>query len=567
MYAKMFIVVFLYSYGFMNDMEESRLIKNLIEASVKAKKFVRAYPENNPIYIKTINNTFKKFTEALNHTGDIALHIKQYEILFHDKQVYYNPERHDNLSLLFFKDGLRELTFKKGLTIEELEAFLRVISLDERELIEDDIVTLLWEKDFRHIKYVIDDTVLEEDNEYEIAATKNLLEQTTPADEIQRAYSDAFKIDDVKVAEVESLTESDLRNFMIEFERDSENKLYRAVNIIFELYHQARDRDDLEDVASLMESIIEFSVKNADLESVVDVLKKVKAVMRDEHTYPGANAFLKKTIDYAGSPGIISAVGSIMDSGQGFDEDVLDEFVRHLNKNAVQSFIDVLGELRNIRSRRVVIHMLSIVGRNNIEVLLKNLHDTRWYLVRNIVYIIRLIGAKEAAVHLVKALKHNDIRVKKEIIKTLGEMRTSHAVSVIKECMESPEREIRLAAIRVIRHVRAADIKQILMQQISRDDFTDKDYEEKKEFVRALSLWKEDDVIELMMNILKRKRTFFKRNKNDESMACAAYALGLIGDKKNLPLLRKYADLGNAFLKEHVQDAIRRLEVCYERDK
>lgn len=552
----------------MNDMEESRLIKNLIEVSVKAKKFVRAYPENNPIYIKTINNTFKKFTEALNYTGDIALHIKQYEILFHDKQVYRNPERHDNLSLLFFKDGLRDLTFKKGLTMEELEAFLRVISLDEKELIDDDIVTLLWEKDFRHIKYVVDDTVLEEDKEYEIAATKTLLEQTTPADEIQRAYSDAFKITDVKVAEVESLTESDFRNFMTEFERDSENKLYRAVNIIFELYHQARDMDDLEDVTSLMESIIEFSVKNADLESVVDVLKKIKAVMGDEHTYPGANAFLKKAIDYAGSPGIISAIGLVMDSGQGFDEDVLDEFVRHLNKNAVQSFIDILGELRNIRSRRVVIHMLSILGRNNIEVLLKNLHDTRWYLVRNIVYIIRLIGAKEAAGHLVKALKHDaDIRVKKEIIKTLGEIKTSHAVSVIKECIKSPEREIRLAAIRVIRHIRAADIKQILMQQISQDDFTDKDYEEKKEFVRALSLWKEDDVIELMMNILKRKKTFFKRNKNYESMACAAYALGLIGDKKNLPLLRRYADLGNAFLKEHAQDAIRRLEVSHERDK
>ncbi|MBI5212166.1 MAG: HEAT repeat domain-containing protein [Nitrospirae bacterium] len=353
---------------------------------------------------------------------------------------------------------------------------------------------------------------------------------------------------------------------MTEFERDPENKLQRAVNIILELYHHARDRDDLEDVASLMESIIEFSVKNVDLESVVDILKKVKAVMGDEHAYPAANAFLKRVTDYAGSPGIISTVGLMMDSGQGFDEDVLDEFARHLNKNAAQSFIDVLGELQNIRSRRVVIHMLSILGRNNMEVLFKNLHDRRWYLVRNIVHIIRLIGAKDAAGHLIKGMKHNDIRVKKEIIKTLGEMRSPHAVSVIKECIKSPEREIRLAAVRVIRHIRAADTKQILMQQISLDDFIDKDYEEKKEFVRVLSLWKEEDVTELMINILK-KRAFLKRNKNYESMACAAYALGLIGDKKNLPLLKRYAGLGNTFFKEHVQDAIRRLEVFYERDK
>lgn len=153
-------------------MEDVRLIKGLIEATVKARKFVRAYPENNPVYIRTIDNTFKKFTEVFKHTGDITLHIKQYEILFGDKQVYYNPERFDNLALLFFKDGLRELTFKKGLNKGELKAFLRIIALDERELSDDDIVTLLWERDFQHIKYAVDESVLQEDEEYETAANK-----------------------------------------------------------------------------------------------------------------------------------------------------------------------------------------------------------------------------------------------------------------------------------------------------------------------------------------------------------------------------------------------------------
>ena len=257
---------------------------------------------------------------------------------------------------------------------------------------------------------------------------------------------------------------------------------------------------------------IESSIKNADLESVVDILKKVKIVMGDGHTHPEAEAFLKRVINYAGSPGIIRVIGGIMDSGVGF-EDVLNEFIKHLDKNAIQSFIDVLGELQNIRSRKTVINILKTVGPGDMDVLLKSLHDRRWYLVRNIVYIIRLMGAKEAVGHLIKLIRHPDTRVKKEIIKTLGEMRSSQAVSVIKEYISSPENDLRLAAVRAIRHIRTEDTKQVLIQQIMRDDFIDRDYEEKKEFFGILSLWRSKDVAELLINIFKRK-AIFKRSKS-----------------------------------------------------
>ena len=49
--------------------------------------------------------------------------------------------------MFFFRDGIRELQFRDGLTQQELEEFLKIITLDfEREAVDDDIVTLLWEK-------------------------------------------------------------------------------------------------------------------------------------------------------------------------------------------------------------------------------------------------------------------------------------------------------------------------------------------------------------------------------------------------------------------------------------
>ena len=148
--------------------EENRAAKEVIQAILKSKKILRMYPENNPIYVKTLEDAYNKFREFFYYNEELQLKIKQNEIYCGTEQVYNSSEKEDNLALFFFKDGLREITFKKGLTNDEVEAFLTVITLDfDTEVIDDDIVTLFWEKDFQNIQYVVDDAVLADEDDYE----------------------------------------------------------------------------------------------------------------------------------------------------------------------------------------------------------------------------------------------------------------------------------------------------------------------------------------------------------------------------------------------------------------
>src|SRR5512139_1132653 len=110
--------------------EELSKAKDIILSFLKSKKIVRMYPSNNPIYINTIEDDFKKFREFFYFRDELIFKIKQNEISYDSDAVYTNIEKEDNLALFFFKDGLRELNFKKGLTIEEIEDFLKIISLD-----------------------------------------------------------------------------------------------------------------------------------------------------------------------------------------------------------------------------------------------------------------------------------------------------------------------------------------------------------------------------------------------------------------------------------------------------
>ncbi|HMK49785.1 MAG TPA: hypothetical protein VK435_07015, partial [Thermodesulfovibrionales bacterium] len=111
----------------MEMIEEIREAKDLLQNIIKAKKTLRMYPENNPVYSKTLQESHLKFNTFFDYKDAFTLRIKQNSILYDSEQVYYSSEKEDNLALFFFKDGLRELSFKRGLSLEELEEFMKII--------------------------------------------------------------------------------------------------------------------------------------------------------------------------------------------------------------------------------------------------------------------------------------------------------------------------------------------------------------------------------------------------------------------------------------------------------
>lgn len=546
-------------------MSEVAPIKDFLQMLLKTKKLVRMYPENNPMYIKAINDMYEKFEEVFQDIGnDIVLHIRQYEILHDDKQVYYNPEKTDNLALFFFKDGIRELKFFRGLNKEELEVFLKIISLDEKELIDDDIVTLLWEKDFQYIRYVVDESVLTEDEDYELRTTQQVLEEPSSPDDLLRAYRDAMDAEGVKATQIMPLGETDLKALMQEFEKDSEPKLKKLVHIISEIiYQEYNNKKELEEIIPAIRSVLEYSIKIADFESAVEILKIVKVAAEDKEILGDIKVLLKKIIEFGGSQTVIKTLGEVIDRIE-VEEGPIKEYIQQLDRNAITPLIEILGELKNMRARKVIIDGLAILGRRDMQSLVKGLSDERWYVVRNIVYILRLIGDKRAVEYLLKTIRHPDMRVRREIIKTLGEIKAPQAVSTLRDHLNDPDPQIRIATVRALGGIHTEAAKRLLLQRINTKDFLHRGLEEKKEYFEVLSSWKDEEVIEFLVKTLK-KNALFNRAKNFENRACAAYALGLIGSKEHLKILKKYADSGNPVFREHVRNAIIRLEASHGR--
>ncbi|PIV40341.1 MAG: hypothetical protein COZ31_09065 [Nitrospirae bacterium CG_4_10_14_3_um_filter_44_29] len=544
----------------MELLDDIKAAREVVQALLKAKKTFRMYPETNPMYAKTIEDTHAKFRNFFDYRDELTFKIKQNELFCDSEQIYYNPEKEDNIALFFFKDALREITFKKGFSVKELEDFLKILTVDyDREVLDDDVVMLLWERDFQNVKYVVDEAFLTEDEDYESEAVREVKDKASDGDELTKAYEDSFTEEGVKDISIVPLTDKDLHAVVKEIEKDAQDKTGKLVAIIFEMLYQAENKSEYEDAAHFLNSIIEFSIRHGDLDTALKILRKAREVSGIPLIADEAKKSLNMVFSFLGYDAAIKLIGELLDSGVEINEKVWDEYVAFLDKNAIEPFITILGELKSIPARKNVINALISLGRKDIQALAKGLYDSRWYVVRNIIYILGKVGDKAAADYLLKTVNHSDIRVRKEGIKALGELGVPGVFPALRECFNDPEVQIRTAAARALGNIRSTTAKSIILQRMTDAAFVKTEFSEKKEFYEVLSKWKDNDVVEFLMKTL-RKKAFFKRALNDENRACAAYCLGLMGNKDALPLLHKAKESKNKLLREYVYSAIKRIE-------
>ena len=145
------------------------------------------------------------------------------------------------------------------------------------------------------------------------------------------------------------------------------------------------------------------------------------------------------------------------------------------------------------------------------------------------------------------------------MIRALGELGGREVVQTLRECLDDADVEVRIASAKAFGNIGAEVSKKILLEKISDKAFKERDFEEKREFFEVLSRWKDAEIFDFLMKALKRK-SFFGRARNYENRACAAFCLGLLGNKDALPVLYKHKNSNNKLLREFSYTAIKRIE-------
>src|SRR4030066_1779697 len=449
--------------------EELLLARDLTSAFIKAIKAFRFYPPDNPTLKGFRDQLLKKFQFFFNKYQSVVIQVGEYDLSFKGRIIYENKDVKTSLAFSLYKHGLRAIRFVKGLEEWEVQGIIDILKHSENiNQLEDDVVPLMWEKDFIHISYLATDEFLEEtpviipDNVDQFR--KNLvfkpLAHHVEVELAEEGSEEGVDLDEIlsKVIEeplpfvsdrsVYFLTSDEVEGLRKDVESEVDPTfVFNITDILFEILALEKEREPYQDAVNILIKVLDAFLTLGEFTKASDLLKRVYIVLKTYDLQDWQVESIQKIIAEAGEEVRIERIGKVLEREEGRLEDV-NAYLLLLQKNSIKPLIKLLGELKNSKARRVFCDGLSEVGKNAIELFTPFLEDRRWYLVRNIIYILGRIGKEQSLPYIQKAFNHEDIRVRREAIQALGLIGGPKAIGVLVKGL--PDNDVRIRCMAAI---------------------------------------------------------------------------------------------------------------------
>jgi hypothetical protein len=142
----------------------------LLALSHTARSFI-LYDAANERIRGFLENLRAKVEHFLATHGEMHLEFRPWDIVLGTEVVYSDKDRERSLAFRLYRDGVRRLVIRPGLEWNELTTLIGILSLRYKGVRtqEDDVVTLLWRADFKHIEIgAVEGLVASEDDDSEM---------------------------------------------------------------------------------------------------------------------------------------------------------------------------------------------------------------------------------------------------------------------------------------------------------------------------------------------------------------------------------------------------------------
>jgi len=556
--------------------QEDELIwaRDLTNHFVKTFSAYQTYPMDDPTMGTLQDQLMDKFRFFLERVDRLTWDIGEYEIYYKDEAVYENTDAKTSLAFHLHREGLEQIRFERELQEWEVVDFMDVIARASAvNPLDNDIISLLWERDFQHIDFAVGEFHLEEsagefpENVEDFRKALNAEPMPSyqrvelvrehgldPGFPHQRLEADGLKVSrdqlQVQPEEMEALKQR------LDIETQP-GFCFHAIGTLFEVLALEKDSQGFDAIISFLDRVIESLLDRGDFAHATQVLKHLYIFLNSQGLQEWQSNLIKQAIIEAGESAKIEIIGRILKKDEFSDIKGALDYLLLLQRNSITHLCELLGNLSSSKPRRIICDALSKVGKNSIELMTPFLKDKRWYLVRNIVYILGRIGKKEAVPYVGKALQHQDMRVRREALQALGLIGGSEAMEYAIGSLDDPDIKIRETAALNLGKM-GEEALAPLAESMQSKDFHKKELREIKAYFKALGMIRSDHSIPLLYSLLE-KRKWFGRAKADEIRASAIETLVRIGTQEAREVLEMGTESRDEALREACSRALTEL--------
>lgn len=132
------------------------LVEEIFHNIVKSIKTISIYKHNKDRFSEFIEPAYRLLERFLKQHDSLTIKVEPYSFKFLNATVYENTDKYSNISYRFFKDGVRRITFRQGLSLNEFLQFVLIVSgLSQVSKQTEDTVSQLWLANLENIELTV----------------------------------------------------------------------------------------------------------------------------------------------------------------------------------------------------------------------------------------------------------------------------------------------------------------------------------------------------------------------------------------------------------------------------
>ncbi len=540
------------------------LVSELLRAFGRAVRAHQLYSPNNPMHARALDAAKEAFAGVWNEADSLTFAITESAFQWNGRPFLEEPDRtSDSIPWLFFKDGVRELVFRRGMEDDELLILLTLIQRARLASAEDDdLLTLLWEHDFSFLQYKYVELGALGGSPMDIprgVIPERIVSPTDVEAESQvLASSSIARMDDYD-STLYFLDDHEIEYLRNEVRKDFANDLKdQVVSSLLDTYEQEVDTEIRAEIAGILDSLFLLFLSATQFRSAAYLIRESAiAAIRAMDITPEQSSRLLLLADRLSEREVLEQLfEGLEETPLRPPQTELQELFGQLRPPALETVLSWIGRGRNLELRS----LLEVAGSR-----LAGLHTAE--LVRLIAAeddvvafeAIRRAGAMKASAAvgaLAETIRIGSPEMRLAGIAALSDIGSPGALQVLERGLADEDRDIRIAAVKVLgsrnhrgalkgieSHLRTKQLRESLLA-------------EKMAFFDSYGALCGDEGVPLLSDILNSRRILGAKE-DAEIRACAAMALGKIGSDPAMKALQKALSDREIIVRNAVSRAVR----------
>jgi hypothetical protein len=535
----------------------------LIVAFQRTLKAFRLYTEDHPTLRSAVAEFHRELGRILETETELVFRVAQGRITFRGTTVYESLDRDEGFAFRLFIHGVREIAFCRGVPATEVFDLCLVLhrTLRTRTPV-DDLLSLLWEKDFTSINFIVLEDFLEDADRSEF--DRFLTEGRTSEEPATSLRSTVKPMLDRLMAQAASADGRFATLFHV-----SESERRRVDDLVLE----EKNRDLFRELAGLALPLAEHS-PGPEAAEILGILTRSVMALLSEGGFRAAAGLAREIAGFlaqccsAGTRTAVAEALATIDPGQLIatvnpylgrvrpeDLDRLAEVIAMLGPRSAEA-VETL--LQDPATRIAGFELLRRGGGGSTPVLLARLCDPG--IPTDILLRILPSLGSHPGPELLSALRvlirHPEMDVRREAFRLLRRVGTEDTFPFIREALLSADQDTRLLAIGTLEGLPPASYRDALLRIVEAADFPSRDYFEKRGILLALGRAKDRTSEDFLLRAV-RRRTILRRQASAEIRACAVTALAIRRSAKGLEEIHRAMSDPSPMVRQAAATALR----------